>query len=73
MDGLKMIYFVLKPSGLSPYAAASRKAMLRYANEIGGENPILAKELREWVLKETPQASPEAVETLNKASEEVVP
>ena len=50
--GLEMRYFVLKPKGDNPYANASRKAMLRYADEIGIENPKLATDLREWVLAE---------------------
>ena len=55
--GLEMKYFVLKPKGCNPYAKASRKAMLRYANEIGVENPTLAKELRDWVLREIPETN----------------
>lgn len=48
MDGLLMRYFVLKPSGQSPYARASRMAMRKYADAIKGENPDLARELGEW-------------------------
>ena len=55
MDGLKMKYFILSPSSKDKkHAEASRKAMLAYANEIAAENPRLAKEIGEWVLKETP-------------------
>lgn len=55
--GLEMKYFVLKPKGYNPYAKASRKAMLRYAEEIRIENPTLAKELKDWVLRETPETN----------------
>jgi len=53
MDGLIMKYFVLKPKGTDQYAQASRKAMRAYATAIGGENPQLKKELREWADRET--------------------
>lgn len=52
MDGLIMKYFVLKPHGKGPYAAASRKAMLEYAAHIRPYNPTMAKELEAWVIKE---------------------
>ena len=54
--GLKMKYFVLKPTPKIPgdrYAAASRKAMRAYANHISSENPMLANDLREWANKES--------------------
>ena len=52
MEGLKMKYFVLKPEGEDKYAEAARDAMRAYANTINQENPVLAKELREWAQKE---------------------
>ena len=48
MTGLKMKYFVLKPSGGDKYAEASRKAMRAYANHIQGENPELWVRDRDW-------------------------
>lgn len=48
-SGLQMKYFVLKPSGPSPYAKASRMAMRKYAEAIKAENPDMAAELIEWV------------------------
>jgi hypothetical protein len=50
--GLRMKYFVLKPRGKNAYAQASRKAMWIFANAIKDENPVLAKELRDWVETE---------------------
>jgi len=50
--GLEMKYFVLKPRGATPYARASRLAMLLYADEIESENAELAEGLRSWVTKE---------------------
>lgn len=52
MSGLQMKYFVLKPAGDSRYAAASRKAMMAYAQHIEEENPDLASDLREWAVTE---------------------
>ena len=52
-DGLLMKYFVLKPNGSDPYAAASRNALRRYAKDIERVNPTMAKELRDWADKET--------------------
>jgi len=52
MDGLVMKYFVLKPKGRSVYAAASRVAMLAYADEIEKLNPKLAGQLRDWAIVE---------------------
>lgn len=50
MEGLKLIYFVLKPSSKDrEHARASRAAMDTYADVIFSENPELAKEIREWV------------------------
>ena len=51
--GLQMKYFVLKPSGDSPYAIASRDAMIAYADSIEHENPQLAADLNNWVMEET--------------------
>lgn len=51
-DGLRMKYFVLKPSGDSAYAAASRNALKSYAESIETVNPVLAKELMEWRKQE---------------------
>lgn len=47
-SGLQMKYFVLKPSGPSPYAKASRMAMREYAKAIRADNAALADELMEW-------------------------
>lgn len=55
MDGLKMIYFVLKPKAKSYddiFARASQKAMCAYADTIRSENPTLAKELDDWASEE---------------------
>lgn len=51
-------YFVLKPrAGKSAtsavYAAASREAMLAYADAIEGMDPELAQDLRAWVERES--------------------
>ena len=51
-SGLHLKYFVLKPRGGSPYARASRKAMLAYADAIEKTNFELATELRVWARKE---------------------
>lgn len=53
---LAMKYFVLKPGGRSPYAAASRAAMRAYADEIGNADPDLAVELENWVAFEANRA-----------------
>ena len=58
MDGLKMKYFVLKPTGDNPYSVASRQAMYSYARSIASENPSLAKELREWADTEAIKQCP---------------
>lgn len=55
---LQMKYFVLKPKGGDPFAAASRAAMLRYADMIESHEPTLAKELRDWALNESAEANP---------------
>lgn len=51
-NGLIMKYFVLKPAGTSPHAAASRRAMRVYADEISDTLPELALDLREWADRE---------------------
>jgi hypothetical protein len=51
-QGLYPRYFVLKPHGDNPYAAASRRAMREYAKAIENENPQLCAELREWADRE---------------------
>lgn len=58
MAGLYSKYFVLKPRGNDLYAAASRRAMLEYADVIWQENPELAEGLREWVSREHAAACP---------------
>ena len=55
----RMKYFVLKPSAgessdSRAYAAASRAAMLKFADEIEESEYVMARELREWVRSETP-------------------
>lgn len=52
MNGLLMKYFVLKPKGSSLHALASREAMRVYADAIEINEPLLAKEVREWVTRE---------------------
>ena len=47
-----MKYFVLKPNGKDPYAEASRRGMLSYADSIEKVNPLMAKDLRTWIEKE---------------------
>jgi len=54
MAGLRLKYFVLKPSGNDAYAKASRAAMRTYSRQIEEENPELSKELMEWADDETP-------------------
>ena len=48
MNGLQMKYFVLNPTKKDSYGAASREAILQYANVIRHENPVLAQDLIEW-------------------------
>lgn len=52
MSGLRMKYFVLKPSGNDIYAKASRKAMRVYAEQIYPSNKELAEDLRNWADEE---------------------
>ena len=49
---LEMKYFVLKPKGDNPYAAASRIAMKAYAEAIIDENALLYNDLEQWRLDE---------------------
>lgn len=56
MSGLLMKYFVLKPAGDDRYAAASRAAMLRYADCIAQENSQFAADLRDWANRESAEA-----------------
>ena len=49
---LEMKYFVLKPSGRSPFSEASRAAMGAYADIIYDIDPCLAEELRNWAVRE---------------------
>lgn len=49
---LEMKYFVLKPSGDSRYARASREAMRTYAQDIEEHDPDLAKSLTRWADEE---------------------
>lgn len=56
MNGLLMKYFVLKPRGMNWHAAASRAAMLAYAEAIKTHEPELSKDLKEWVAEETKRA-----------------
>jgi len=53
MDGLILKYFVLKPKGNDIYAVASRNAIRTYADSIKVKNEKLAKELLEWIKRET--------------------
>ena len=46
--GLKMKYFVLKPSLKNAYGKASMKALETYEIEIASTNPRLAEDLRMW-------------------------
>jgi hypothetical protein len=62
MNGLQTKYFVLKPKGADPYAVASRKAMLAYADAIDDANHDLAVELRHWVFRETDALAPPTTE-----------
>ena len=56
MTGLKMKYFVLKPSGDDIYAEASRKAMRAYAKHISTENPQFSTDLITWAKTEGEKA-----------------
>ena len=56
-EGLKMKYFVLKPSGISAYASASREEMFAYAKSIISENPGLSRDIWEWASEELAKAT----------------
>lgn len=48
--GLKLKYFVINPSSSDEnFAAASRAALLAFANEIADTDKELANDLRNWV------------------------
>ncbi len=54
--GLYLKYFVLNPNKNTPYGAASRKALVAYAEAIDEENPKLAFELQSWARYAEAQA-----------------
>lgn len=47
--GLVMKYFVLNPSKDTPYGRASRVALIAYAEEIKKTNPMLSKDILDWI------------------------
>lgn len=49
--GLEMKYFVLSPTKKNEFGAASRAALLAYADRIQETNWQLANDLRDWVKK----------------------
>ena len=55
-SGLQMKYFVVKPSGTSPYAMASRRAIIEYGLAIKLHDPELAEDLFEWAKREARKA-----------------
>jgi hypothetical protein len=70
-QGLYSRYFVLKPHGDNPYAAASRRAMRSYSCAIRNTNAQLANALRDWADEEmiaTPSAQ-EAGAALQRSAE----
>ena len=59
MSGLKLKYFVLNPKSKTsddPYAAASRAAMMAYAEAIFEVDKVLYNELCQWVNIEAAKA-----------------
>lgn len=51
-EGLVMKYFVLNPtSKKTPYARASRQAIVTYANSIKKHDPLLSQHLLDWMYK----------------------
>ena len=48
-QGLKMRYFVLNPTKNNPYGLASRMAIREYAEQIAKANPVLSKDLNDWM------------------------
>lgn len=69
---LEMKYFVLKPKGNSPFAEASRSAMLAYAKSIESTDAFMARSLRIWAENEGDRvvntAQPEQGEGGNSAA-----
>lgn len=49
---LELKYFVLKPSGDSEWAKASRVAMRVFASEMEQHDLTLASEIKQWVYNE---------------------
>lgn len=62
---LRMKYFVLKASGDTPYARASRAAMRVFAAEIEQSDPQLANQLKSWTYEEERKVH---VERLNEST-----
>lgn len=58
---LKLKYFVLKPSGDSAWARASRAAMRVFAAEIEQDNFQLAAEIKQWTYEEERKLKMEAI------------
>lgn len=56
---LEMKYFVLKPSGDSLHAKASRRAMREYADTIRDEDAEFADQLHKWCADEAGKAASE--------------
>jgi len=56
MTLIDLKYYVLKPKGSDPYAAASRAAMRQFAVSIEPVNPKLAEELFRWAAQEADEA-----------------
>lgn len=72
---LMMKYFVLKPRGKDKFAAASRRAMLAYANWIEAhaetdEEKAMAKQMIDWVEVEWLDAHEENFTRIYHASAE---
>ena len=59
---LEMKYFVLKPKGNSNFAAASRVAMIAYADSIRNTDSDLARQLTDWANNETEATNAAGVE-----------
>lgn len=57
-----MKYFVLKPSGKSEYASASRQAMVTFAEAIRSTDKGLHDSLLKWVDNESDKLNPPAEE-----------
>lgn len=52
MSNIGLKYFVLKPTGRSAWAKASRTAMRVFAVEIEATEPELAGSLKQWAYAE---------------------